>query len=1123
MKCPKCQSDNRGGVKFCEECGAKLELECPACKAKIPLDKKFCGECGQMLSTPSEPPPQELSLDEKIEKIQRYLPKGLTEKILSQRDRIEGERKQVTVMFCDMEGFTALSEKLGIEEAYVIMDQVYEILIHKVHEYEGTVNEMTGDGIMALFGAPIALEDAPQRAIRSSLAIHREMTKFTDKLRQEKENIPPIKMRIGIHSGPVVVGTLGNDLRVEFKAVGDTVNLASRVEGFARPGTTYVTEEAFKLTEGLFRFEALGGKHIKGKEEPVNIYQVIATSSRRTRFEVSAERGLAPFVGRERELEILLDGFERVRVARGQAFSIIAEAGIGKSRLLYEFRKAIVNENANFLEGKCLSYSRAVAYHPVIDILKSNFDIVENDRDTEIKMKVKKGLEILGVDETSTLPYLLELLSVKDSGIDQIQMSPEEKKNRINEALKQIVVKGSEIRPLIMAVEDLHWIDQSSEEVLKDLLNSISGARVFLLFTYRPDFVHTWGARSYHNQLNLNRLSNRESLVMASYHLGTEGLDKDLENLILGKAEGIPFFIEEFIRSLKDLEIVERRGNTCYLKKDISTITIPTSIQDVISSRVDKLADATKEVIQAGSVIEREFSYVLIKKVTAVTEQELLSHLSVLKNSELLYERGIYPDLTFIFKHALTREVIYDSILTKRKKKLHAAVGNAIEEVYKENISEYYGVLVAHFMHSEQYERAAEYSKLASKKALKAAAIMDAIEYTKKIIACLEKLPQTDEIQKRIIDARTKLGLNLLELNHFHEANKAIEPVVEIALNTDYEKRIPQIYTVIGSERFCVRENFKEAFDYLEKALSVSEKIKDITSIVYVNYWLGFALAANCEFGRAQHHLEQTLNFHVKRNSLPWIAVLKGLISHLVHYFKGDIYTAYQLSQNAVQTSEETGDIHSKLFAYSGHGVSLCAKGLFDEAENTLLKGLEYSEKANQLWWMAGCNLYLGDVYFFLGKYQKSQNHYLKAIDLLESAKMYPSFSNLSKIALTRTKVVAKDERIDIESMQTYASENKFEILHGMTKRYIAEIHLYSDSQHLLEAKEWIKQSIKVDKKNGMMHQLGQDYATYAEICKQQGQNGKAKENYGKAIQILNECGADGWVEKYENELAALQ
>jgi len=389
MKCPKCSSTIRPGIKFCEECGSRLETICHSCKARIPLGVKFCGECGSKFNLRSEPISEDISFEEKLRKIQKYLPTGLAEKILSKKEKIEGERKQVTVLFCDMKGFTPLVDLIGAEKAFTIMDQVYELLIHKVHEYEGTVNEMTGDGVMALFGAPIALEDAPQRAIRSAYAIHRAVTKFNEEKIETGESFPPIKMRIGIHSGPVVIGSLGNDLRVEFKAVGDTVNIASRIEGLAEPDTTYVSGDTFKLVKGFFRFEAIGLKNIKGRSEPVKIYRVIAPSTRKTRFDVSAERGLTAMVGRERELELLLDGFKRVKSGKGQAFSIVADAGLGKSRLLYEFRKSIANEDVTFLEGRCLSYSKNVAYHPIIDVLKANFDIQENDDNEQIKTKIK--------------------------------------------------------------------------------------------------------------------------------------------------------------------------------------------------------------------------------------------------------------------------------------------------------------------------------------------------------------------------------------------------------------------------------------------------------------------------------------------------------------------------------------------------------------------------------------------------------------------------------------------------------------------------------------------------------------------------------------------------------------
>ena len=933
-------------------------------------------------------------------------------------------------MFCDMEGFTPLVGRLGSEEAYSIMDQVYEILIHKVHDYEGTVNEMTGDGIMALFGAPIALEDAPQRSIRSALAVHREMARFNDKLKQERKGIPPLKMRIGVHTGPVVVGTLGNDLRVEFKAVGDTVNLASRMEGLAEPGTSYVTEETFKLTEGFFRFEGLGEREIKGREEPVNVYRVIAPSTRRTRFDVSAERGLTPFVGRGRELELLLDAFERVKAGRGQAFSITAEAGVGKSRLLYEFRKAVSNEDVTFLEGKCLSYSRGVAYHPVIDILKSNYDIREGDGDSEITEKVKTGLKTIGVDEVSTLPYLLELLSVKDSGIDKIPMSPDAKKDRIIETLNRNVFKGSELRPMIIAVEDLHWIDKSSEERFKYLLDSISGARVFLIFTYRPEFVHTWGGKSFHSQVNLNRLSNRESLAMASHLLGTEDLDGNVEQFILEKTEGVPFFIEEFIGSIKDLEIIEKKDNKYQMAKDIRDLTIPSTIQDVIMARVDSLPEGAKDLLQTGSVIEREFSYELIKRVTGFSEQALLSHLSALRDSELVYERGIFPQSTNIFKHALTREVVYDSILTKTTKRLHGQIGNAIEELYKDNINEHYEVLAEHYISSENYEKGAKYSQLSAKKAEKSASLNDAITYAKKRVASIDKLPQTDDLAKELIDARTILGLYIAQMNYFAEAKKAIDPIFDLALKYDYKRRLSQIYTIVGAYNHFVEEDYPEASKHLEKAMKLSEEVNDIVSFVLANYWLGMALSFDCEFEKAYFHINKALEINVAVNNLWGIAGMKSTIG-MVYCWHGKINLAYQASTEALQIAEESGDIYSKAMSYTAHGMSCYCKGFFEEAVRHLVRGADFCERINTPTWDSMTRYSLGEAYFDMGEYQASQNYYKEAASILEQNSLMPSFSNLCKIASARAKIMNNKKDIDLESVYDCHEKNRYRLHDG--------------------------------------------------------------------------------------------
>ena len=1121
MKCPKCQTENSETRKFCSECGAKLLLICPQCGFENLPQDKFCGECGHNLSIPSEAKPKELSFDEKLAKIQQYLPKDLTQKILAQKDKIEGERKQVTVMFCDMEGFTTLTEKLGSEETYALMDQVYEILIHKVHDYEGTVNELTGDGIMALFGAPIALEDAPQRAIRSALAIHREITGFSDRIKHEK-GIPPLKMRVGIHTGPVVVGTLGNDLRVEFKAVGDTVNLASRMEGLAEAGTTYVTGETFKFTEGLFRFEALGEKEVKGREEPVKVYRVIAPSTRRTRFDVSAERGLTPFIGRERELELLLDGFQRAKSGKGQAFSIVSEAGLGKSRLLYEFRKTVVNEDVTFLEGRCLSYGRGVAYHPIIDILKSNFDIHEGEGDQEVREKVKKGLRVIGLDEASNLPYFLELLSVKESGIDQISMSPEAKKDRISEAIKRIVLKGSEVRPLIIAFEDLHWLDKSSEDVLRNHLESIPGSRVLLIFTYRPEFVHTWGAKSYHSQLTLHRLSNRESLEMASSILGTREIERTLEELILGKTEGVPFFIEEFIKSLKDLKIIERKENIYRLSKDIQQLTIPSTIQDVIMARVDSLPETAKEVLQTGSVIEREFSYPLIKRIMNLPEQELLSQLSVLKDSELLYERGIYPQSNYIFKHALTREVVYDSILAKRKKKLHEEIGNTIEELYKDNLSEHYEVLSGHYLLSENYSKSAEYSRLAGRKAEKTASFNDAIAYAKTRVASLERLTRTGDIEKQIIDARTVLGLYIAQMNYFVEAKEAIDPIIDLATKHDYKRRLCQIYTILGTYYWSGEENYPEAFKAFEEALKISEEGKDIVSLVLASSWFGYALGANCEFERAIKFLQRAIDINVAAKTFWGIAITKSNLAYFSHWYHGRIDLQFKTSNDGLQIAEESGDIYSKAIAYTSHGTSCYGKGLLEEAEKYVLKGLEFCERINISGWDGIAEYTLGDIHYEVENFQRSKEHYEKGIWAFERNRLFPSWVGWGKVASTRSKVKNKEKDVNLESLYAHSRNNKVKVAEGWIQRYIGEILLNIDDRHMSESEHWIQKAIEADQRNRVMFQLGKDYALYAELFKRKGDRPKARENLGKAIEIFKECGADGWAEKAEKDLVII-
>lgn len=1125
MNCPNCRNENPESRKFCRKCGTKLILACSQCGFEYLPDDMFCSECGHQLSLTApttKPTPPLLSPDETLAKIQRYLPQGLAEKILSQRERIEGERKQVTVLFTDMASYTSMTEKFDPEETYSLMEKVYEILIRKVNEYGGTVNELTGDGIMALFGAPIALEDAPQRAIRASLAIHREMVLFNEKMRLKKPGLPPMKMRAGIHTGPVVVGTLSNDLRVGLRAMGETVNLASRMEGLAEPGTTYVTNDTFKLTEGFFRFEALGEKQVKGKEIPLRVYQVIAPSSRRTRFDVSAERGLTPWVGRERELELLLDGLLRSKQGRGQVFSIVAEAGGGKSRLLYEFRKAVANEEVTFLEGKCLSYSRGVAYHPVIDILKSNFEIREEDGDAEIREKVTNGLKNLEADPAATLPYLLELLSVKDSGIDSILMSPEGKKDQIIAALKRIVLKGSEIRPLVMAIEDLHWLDNSSEEVLKYILESIPGARILLIFTYRPEFIPSWRGKSFHNQLTLQRLSNREGLEMASYLLGTGEMERSLEVLLLEKTEGNPFFLEEFIRSLKELKLIERKGSTYGLSKSVLEMTIPTTIQEVILARVDPQPPRAKEVLQAGSVIEREFDFQLIKQVTRFPEPELLCNLSLLKDSELLYERGIYPQSSYIFKHALTREVVYGSILTKRRKELHGAVAEAMEHIYQSNLAEHLCTLCDHFMAAENYEQGEIYAKLAARKAQKTGSLPDAIDQTIKRITCLERLPMTDERQRKVIDTRTVLALNLAQLNRYLEAKGVIDPIIDQAIKLGYKKRLCQIRTIMGAYYAHQEENFPAASQAFKEALTISEEVDDIVTTFLSSYWFGSNLCLNCEFKEATRHLQKALDISIAAGNPRGIASAKASFAYFCFFNQGMIDLGFRTSIEAVQIAEESGDDYSKGIAYNCHGVSCYGRGLFEKAEKHLLKGIGFCERVNEKGWNFLAHWCLGEIYFEINDFLKSGEWYERGCRLLKDSLLFPSLLGWGKVGLIRAKSRINPKDTDLDSLYDLSRNNKYKAAQGWIFSYIGTILMNLDEGHSFEAGAWIQKAIEEDQRNGTRFFLGRDYALYGKLIKQKGERSKAQEHLSKAIEIMKKCGADGWVEKTEQELALI-
>jgi tetratricopeptide (TPR) repeat protein len=538
-------------------------------------------------------------------------------------------------------------------------------------------------------------------------------------------------------------------------------------------------------------------------------------------------------------------------------------------------------------------------------------------------------------------------------------------------------------------------------------------------------------------------------------------------------------------------------------------------------ARVDSLPEGAKEVLQIGSVIEREFSYELLRTATGLSEIELLPRLSILKDSELLYERGIYPKITYIFKHALTREVVYDSILSKRRKKLHGEIGNAIEKSCRESINEYFGILAEHYAMGEDWEKGAEYSQLAAENAERAGSMNNAISYAEKRVTCLENVPRTDDVQKDIIDARTALGVYMSRMFHYAKAKEAVEPIIDIALKSGNKRRLPQILTIIGNHEYCVKEDVPKAFEYLEEAVKTSEELNDKVSLGFAIWRLGLALSLNCEFEKASHCFQKVLDIMEAENSLWGMSLAKSYLSIFCYFWWGRISLAYQTSDEAVRMAEESGDIYSTAMAYTARGASCYGKGFMDQATRHLLKGIDYSERINMGIFSAVARFILAEVYYEIGDYQDSKDHYARAAWLAKQSGGFLSLVTHNEVGAMKAKVMMDEREIDLEKLYAYAYENKLRVWDGWKVTFITEILLNMDDQHMSEAEEWAKKAVKKHKRDGMIWYLARDFTLYAELLKRKGDKLKSKENLIKAIEIFKECGAVGWVTRTERKLVS--
>ena len=849
-----------------------------------------------------------------------YTPKHLAEKILTSRSALEGERKQVTVLFCDLANSTAIAAKIGPEAMHTLLHRFFVLALDAVHRYEGTINQFLGDGFMALFGAPIAHEDHARRAVVAAVALQRTLTEAD----LGKPYNVACAIRMGLNSGLVVVGSIGDNLRMDYSAIGDTTNLAARLQQGAALDTIVVSESTTRLVQGAVRLEALAPIEVKGKTEPVSIYKVIGTLPRRSPIVARGARTLSPFVGREREVATLEAFLAQVEAGQGQVVGIVAEAGGGKSRLLYEFRQRLQDRRVTYLEGRCLSYGSTMPYHPLIDVLRHHCGILETDRPEAIIGKVRFALHEVGMDAEVSAPYLLQLLGVKEGTERLAVFTPEALRHRTFETLQQMSFKGSQQRPLIVDIEDLHWLDTTSETYLASLVESVPGASIMLLTTYRPGYHPPWLEKSYATQISLQSLAPHDALTVVRSTREQAELSPAREHMIIEKSQGNPFFLEELTRA------VIEHGETA------TAIDVPDTIQGVLSARIDRLREEHKRLLQTAAVLGRAFSPTLLQAMWDGADP-LDPLLVELKRLEFLYERPGAEGTRYVFKHALTQEVAYDSLLTTRRQGLHAAAGHAMERLYPAGLADDYEELAHHFTQGEAWQKALEYSVLAGDRAAHAFANAEAHKHYTRALEAAGKLTPEPGI---LASLHVKYAVVLATLTEYEAAVTAYQRALELVRQVGDRRREIEILAGL-SHVYTWYHRPEPALAYNDQALAMARELGDQAS------------QSGCL-------------------AIRWFIRVTSY---------GQLLEAMPDAEEALHLARAVGDPNLLAHALFYLGWSLQWRADFDRGLAYLYEGAEQAERAHVGLCIGGTALQIGVAKADKGEYEEALRWYQRASD----------------------------------------------------------------------------------------------------------------------------------------------
>jgi class 3 adenylate cyclase/tetratricopeptide (TPR) repeat protein len=780
MTCTRCAFDNPPAMAFCGRCGARLSAVCPSCGYENPEGFTFCGKCGvRVAETPA--PPREGYPD--LASPRSYTPKHLAERILTSKTALEGERKQITVLFADLKGSMELLADRDPEEARKLLDPVLEHMMGAVHRYEGTVNQVMGDGIMALFGAPIAHEDHAVRACYAALRMQELVTRHAEEAR--RIHGVHVRIRIGLNSGEVVVRAIGSDLHMDYTAVGQTTHLAARMEQLASPGSILMTQSTLELAEGFVTVKPLGPVPVKGLADVVEVFEVTGAGPARTRFQAAARLGLTRFVGRDVELDQLRRAQQLAGAGHGQVAAIVGEAGVGKSRLVHEFSHSHRLHGWLVLESASVSYGKATSYLPVIDLLKGYFKVEERDDLRGIREKVTGKLLTLDEVLKPTLPALLALLDAPMDDAAWGALDPGQRRHHTLEAVRRLLLREARERPLLLIFEDLHWIDGETQAVLDALVDGLGSARLLLLVNYRPEYQHGWGGRASYSQLRLDPLPVERAGDLLEALLGDDPSLGPLKQLLAKR--GNPFFLEETVRTLVETKALDGPRGRYRLTQPVQAIQVPATVQAMLAARIDRLPPEDKRLLQVASVVDKDVPFSLLQAIADLPEEALRRGLDRLQASEFLYETGLYPDLECTFTHALTHEVTYGGLLQERRRELHARIADAIETLHRDRLGAEIERLAHHALRGDLREKAVDYLRQAGLKAAARSALPDARVWFEQALGVLEALPESQSTLEQAFETRLELRPVLVQLGEVRRVLERLREAEALAerLNDD--------------------------------------------------------------------------------------------------------------------------------------------------------------------------------------------------------------------------------------------------------------------------------------------------------------------------------------------------